>query len=52
MAKINQIRNAIKELDGDAFQKLTDSYLLRKGYQQLTPIGSVTGSNKVRMPTL
>ena len=26
MAKINQIQNAIMELDGGAFQKLADSY--------------------------
>ena len=51
MAKINQIQNALKELDGGAFQKLADSYLLRKGYPQINPIGSVAGSNKVRKGT-
>jgi hypothetical protein len=51
MAKINQIQNVLKELDGGAFQKLADSYLLRKGYQQINPIGSVAGSNKVRKGT-
>ncbi len=51
MAKINQIQNALKELDGGAFQKLADSYLLRKGYPQINPIGSVDGSNKVRKGT-
>ena len=51
MAKINQIQNAIKELEGGAFQKLADSYLLRKGYPQINPIGSVAGSNKVRKVT-
>ena len=51
MAKINQIQNAMKELDGGAFQKLADSYLLRKGYPQINPIGSVAGSNKVRKGT-
>lgn len=51
MAKINQIQTAISELDGGAFQKLADSYLLRKGYQQINPIGSVAGSNKVRKGT-
>ena len=39
------------ELDGGAFQKLADSYLLRKGYPQINPIGSVAGSNKVRKGT-
>lgn len=51
MAKINQIQNSLKELDGGAFQKLADSYLLRKGYPQINPIGSVAGSNKVRKGT-
>lgn len=51
MAKINQIQNALKELDGGAFQKLADSYLLRKGYPQINPIGSVAGNNKVRKGT-
>jgi energy-coupling factor transporter ATP-binding protein EcfA2 len=47
MAKINQIQQAISELDGGAFQKLADSYLLRKGYPQINSIGSFAGSNKV-----
>jgi len=51
MAKINQIQQKILELDGGAFQKLADSYLLRKGYQQINPIGAVVGSNKVRKGT-
>jgi hypothetical protein len=51
MAKINQIQNALKELDGGAFQKLADSYLLRKGYPPIIPIGSVAGKNKVRKGT-
>ncbi|WP_428604190.1 hypothetical protein [Sedimenticola sp.] len=51
MAKINQIQNALKELDGGAFQKLADSYLLNKGYPQINPIGSIAGSNKVRKGT-
>jgi hypothetical protein len=51
MAKINQIQNALRELDGAVFQKLADSYLLRKGYSQINPIGSVAGSAKVRKGT-
>lgn len=51
MAKINQIQQALMELDGGAFQKLADSYLLRKDYPQINPIGSVAGSNKVRKGT-
>jgi len=51
MSKINQIQTAILGLDGGAFQKLVDSYLLRKGYQQINSIGSVIGANKVRVGT-
>jgi len=51
MAKINQIQTAMSELDGGAFQKLADSYLLKKGYQQINPIGSCVGMNKVRVGT-
>jgi hypothetical protein len=51
MSKINQIQNAIKELDGGAFQKLADSYLKKKGYDYLVPLGSVIGANKVRKGT-
>lgn len=51
MSKINQIQNALKELDGGAFQKLADSYLLKKGYGEVNPIGSVVGNNKVRKGT-
>ncbi len=51
MAKINQIQKALLELNGGAFQKLADSYLLRKGYPQINPIGSVAGNNKVRKGT-
>ena len=51
MGKINQIQNKLSELNGGAFQKLSDSYLLKKGYPQINPIGSVVGSNKVRKGT-
>lgn len=51
MSKINQIQNAIKELDGGAFQKLADFYLKKKGYDCLIPLGSVIGANKVRKGT-
>jgi DNA polymerase III delta prime subunit len=51
MSKINQIENALKELDGGAFQKLANSYLLKRGYPQIKPTGSVAGSNKVRKGT-
>jgi len=31
VSKINEIQNAIRELEGGAFQKLADSYLFKKG---------------------
>lgn len=51
MSKINQIQNALQELDGGAFQKLVDSYLKKKGYDHLLPLGSVIGANKVKKGT-
>lgn len=51
MSKINQIQNAIKELDGGAFQKLADRFLKTKGYDCLVPLGSVIGANKVKKGT-
>ncbi|MFZ2724863.1 MAG: hypothetical protein WAX77_01290 [Methylococcaceae bacterium] len=51
MSKLNQIQNAILELEGGAFQKLADSYLLKKGYDRINPIGSVIGNNKVKKGT-
>jgi hypothetical protein len=41
MAKINQIQNALKELDGGAFQKLADSYLLKKGKKKSARLSCV-----------
>lgn len=51
MSKLNQIQNALKEIDGGAFQKLSDTYILKKGYQNINPIGSVLGADKVRTGT-
>ncbi|ALG67145.1 hypothetical protein [Beggiatoa leptomitoformis] len=51
MPKINQIQNAISELEGGAFQKLMDDFLFKKGYSQINSIGSVIGSNKTRIGT-
>ena len=51
MSKFNQIENKLKELDGGTFQKLADVYLYKKGYEQINPLGSVIGSNKVRKGT-
>lgn len=51
MSKINQIQNALKELDGGKFQKLGDSYLHYRGYKNLNSLGSATGTDKVRKGT-
>ncbi len=52
MSKLNQIQNAILQLDGGAYQKLCDTYLHRKrGYDQINSIGSVIASDKVRRGT-
>ncbi|MDD4963568.1 MAG: ATP-binding protein [Gallionella sp.] len=51
MSKINQIQSALKELDGGAFQKLADAFLIKKGYDHLVPLGSVIGVNKVKTGT-
>jgi hypothetical protein len=51
MSKINQIENAILELDGGVFQKLANAYLICEGYDGLNAIGSVVGSNKVSKGT-
>lgn len=51
MSKINQIQEALKEIEGGEFQKLADSYIHKKGYNNINPIGSVTGANKVSKGT-
>ncbi|MBI5136862.1 MAG: hypothetical protein HZA24_05935 [Nitrospirae bacterium] len=48
---MNEIQQAIRQLDGGAFQKLADDYLRRQGYTQLCSIGSVAGKNKTRVGT-
>ncbi len=51
MSKINQIQNELRSLGDAEFQKLADLYLHKKGYEQINPIGSVIGSDKVRKGT-
>lgn len=51
MSKLNQIQKELLQLDGGAFQKLADAYLHKKGYEQINPLGSVIGANKVRTGT-
>lgn len=51
MTKINQIQTTLLGLDGGRFQKLADAYLYKKGYEGITPFGSVIGADKVRKGT-
>jgi hypothetical protein len=51
MSKINQIQSKLRELDGGAFQKLADAYLLKKGYERINTLGSTIGFNKVKKGT-
>lgn len=47
MPKINQIQNAITELNGGQYQKLLDRYLYKRfGFTNIMPYGSQTGTNK------
>nr|VFK08115.1 MAG: hypothetical protein BECKLPF1236A_GA0070988_1001310 [Candidatus Kentron sp. LPFa]VFK23242.1 MAG: hypothetical protein BECKLPF1236C_GA0070990_1000419 [Candidatus Kentron sp. LPFa] len=51
MSKINPIQQALLKLDGGAFQKLADAYLVAKRFGTANCIGSVPGANKVRTGT-
>lgn len=51
MSKLNQIQFALIELDGGAFQKLADAYLVERGFGHVNSIGSVIATNKVRTGT-
>ena len=51
MSKLNQIENAILELNGAEFQKLADAYLHARGIGRVHPIGSVIGKNKEKKGT-
>ncbi|EFR94266.1 ATP-binding protein [Listeria innocua] len=47
MSKINEIQNAIIQLEGGAFQSLMDAYLYVKyGYSNISELGSHLGTNK------
>lgn len=39
------------ELESGKFQKLADSYLIKKGYRMISATGSVAGSNKTKQGT-
>nr|VFJ89147.1 MAG: hypothetical protein BECKH772A_GA0070896_100135 [Candidatus Kentron sp. H]VFJ91240.1 MAG: hypothetical protein BECKH772B_GA0070898_1001521 [Candidatus Kentron sp. H]VFJ97681.1 MAG: hypothetical protein BECKH772C_GA0070978_100154 [Candidatus Kentron sp. H] len=51
MSKVNRIQQALSELDGGAFRKLADAYLVAKGFGPINSIGSVIAANKVRKGT-
>lgn len=52
MSKINQIQAAILSLDPGAYQKLMDSYIMKKyGFSNIMPLGSHSGTNKVTKGT-
>lgn len=51
MSKINQIQNELREQSGEKFQKIAEAYLHKKGYEQINPLGSVIGADKVRTGT-
>ncbi|MBN3960222.1 hypothetical protein [Nostoc sp. NMS8] len=51
MSKINQIQNELRQQSGEKFQKIADAYLHKKGYEQINPLGSVIGADKVRTGT-
>ena len=51
MSKINQIQDALRQLDGGPFQKLADAYLVEKGLGPVNSIGSVIGADKTRPGT-
>jgi len=51
MSKITEIEAALRRLDQAGFERLGNSYLRRKGYDQLNPIGITLGSEKTRAGT-
>ena len=51
MSKLNQIKQALLEMDAGEFQKLADAYLAEQKYGNINSIGSVTAANKVRKGT-
>lgn len=51
MSKVNQIQQALLELDGGQFQKLADAYLVGRGIGRVNSIGSVVAANKIKKGT-
>ena len=51
MSKVNQIQNALLEIEGGRFQKLCDAFLKAKGFGAINSLGSVIGKDKTRIGT-
>ncbi|HEX8721849.1 MAG TPA: hypothetical protein VF736_14535 [Pyrinomonadaceae bacterium] len=51
MSKLTQIESALRAVDPAGFQRLADSYLHRRGYEAINPLGLVTGAEKVAQGT-
>lgn len=51
MATITAIEQAIKQLEGGAFQRLCNEFLSREGYRGIVALGSEAGSDKTTLGT-
>ena len=51
MSKVNQIQNALIEIEGGRFQKLCDAFLKAKGFGTINSLGSVIGKDKTKTGT-
>ncbi|MBB5187980.1 hypothetical protein HNQ57_002258 [Zhongshania antarctica] len=47
MAKLNQIKSKLLELEVGVFQRLCDDWLHRKGYENINPIGMMQTTDRV-----
>lgn len=51
MSKLTQIEKALHSIDPAGFQRLCDSYLYKRGYEQINTLGLVIGAEKVAKGT-
>jgi len=51
MARLNQIKSKLLELEGGVFQRLCDDLLYRKGYENINPIGMMLTTDRVTKGT-
>lgn len=51
MSKLTQIEKALNAIDPAGFQRLCDSYLYKRGYEQINALGLVIGAEKVAKGT-